>query len=347
MEPGWYGAEVARRFVARRRPHRLPWRWDGAIAAFGLARLSAPRGLAFVGRYLRHHAGRAKVATPDHCAPALAAVAARDSLTEHAFAEATTPVATFLRTQPRNRLGALDHLGVGTLLRRVYPASIWIDSLMMYAATAVALGRALDDGALRDFGSAQPRIFAEVLQDPDTDLFRHAYLEHHRRPRPRTATFWLRGNGWVAAALADMLEHEHPSRADNLAIFERLTHALLEHQCADGLWPTVLGHPWTYREASGSALVAYGLAKGSRLGLLGPEALVAAMRTFAALTNSLRQRPDGLSLPGTSGPTIPGPRLAYALVPRFADVDYGVGAFCLLAAELSLHGAGQSSLGSA
>ena len=284
---------------------------------------------------------------PDHCAPALAAVAARDSITEHAFAEAVAPVVSFLRTQPRNRLGALDHLGVQTILRRVYPASIWIDSLMMYAATAVALGRALDDDALVDFGSAQPRIFAAVLQDHDTHLFRHAFLETRQRPRPQTPTFWLRGNGWVVAALADMLEHEHPSREDNVAIFERLTRALLDRQCDDGRWPTVLGDPTTYREASGSALVAYGLAKGSRLGLLGRRARTAAWRTFQALTSSLRPRADGLSLPGISGPTIPGPRLAYALVPRFADVDYGVGAFCLLAAELSLHGAGQSSLGSA
>lgn len=272
-------------------------------------------------------------------------MAARASITEHAFADAVAPVAAFLRTQPRNRLGALDHLGVGTLLRRVYPASIWIDSLMMYAATAVALGRALDDDALVDFGSAQPRIFAEVLQDRETDLFRHAYLEDRHRPRPRTPTFWLRGNGWVMAALVDMLEHEHPSRADNLAIFERLARALLERQRADGLWPTVLGDPATYREASGSALVAYALAKASRLGLL--DARAAARRTFDALTASLRPCRDGLSLPGISGPTIPGPHLAYALVPRFADIDYGVGAFCLLAAELSHHGAGHSSLGSA
>ena len=192
----------------------MPWRWDGAIAVFGLARLKTPACTAFVERYLRHHAGRAKVAMPDHCAPALAAVAAQSWITEDTFARAVAPVASFLRTQPRNRLGALDHLGVRTALSRLFPASIWIDSLMMYAATAVAVGRALDDPRLVDFGSAQPQIFAEVLQDPGTHLFRHAYLEARSRPRPRSATFWLRGNGWVAAALVDMLEHEHPSRGD-------------------------------------------------------------------------------------------------------------------------------------
>jgi len=285
---------------------------------------------------------------PDHCAPALAAVAARDWISERTFEDATGPVATFLRTQPRNRLGALDHLGVGTVLRRIYPASIWIDSLMMYAATAVVLGRALDDPALTDFGAAQPRIFADALQDGDSQLFRHAFLEARGRTRPRSATFWLRGNGWVAAALADMLEHDHSSRADNVAIFEQLAAALMHRQCSDGLWSTVLGQPSTYREASGSALVAYGLAKGARLGVLDPSARIAAVRTFDALVASLRRRSDGMSLPGISGPTIPGPRLAYALVPCCADIDYGVGAFCLLAAELAMdHGTGQSSLGSA
>ena len=118
-------------------------------------------------------------------------------------------------------------------------------------------------------------------------------------------------------------------------------------QSPDGLWTTLLGDPATYREASGSALVAYALAKGTRLGILAADARDAAWRTFDALARSLRPRPDGLSLPGISGPTIPGPRLAYALVPRLADIDYGVGAFCLLAAELATQSPGQSSLGSA
>lgn len=271
---------------------------------------------------------------PDHCAPALAAIAARKVLDPQLVHGAVAPVANYLREQPRNRLGALNHLGTDTSLARVYPSSIWIDSLMMYASTAVVVGQVVGDRALTEFGLQQPAIFADLLQDDDTGLFRHAYLDDRDRTRPRRATFWLRGNGWVAAALVDMLTTPHGSQSVNQTIFVKLARSLMARQ-EGGLWSTVINDRRTYREPSGSALVAYALAKATRLGVLGPQGRTRAHATFAALVASLRVRDDGLSLPGVSGPTIPGSRAAYAIVPRRADIDYGVGALCLLAAELA------------
>ncbi|MEM6989020.1 MAG: glycoside hydrolase family 88 protein [Myxococcota bacterium] len=338
-EPRSTARALGRRFMHRNRPSRVPWRWDGAIAMLGVARLNEltddPAPAAFVDAYLGHHRGRARLRMPDHCAPALAAIAARRHITADQLDAAVTPVAEFLRGQPRNPLGALDHLGVETTLSRVYPASIWIDSLMMYALSAVAIGRELGDAPLADFGYRQPAIFAEVLQDRQTGLFRHAYLHTREVTRPRDRVFWLRGNGWVAAALADMLETDHEGHAANAEIFESLCQGLLAHQSDGGMWPTVIRDRRTYLEPSGSALVGYALAKGHRCGLLPRAARDSAERVFEGVAATLRTRGEGLSLPGVSGPTIPTGRRGYASVPRGADIDYGVGAVLMLAAELS------------
>jgi hypothetical protein len=49
----------------------------------------------------------------------------------------------------------------------------------------------------------------------------------------------------------------------------------------------------------------------------------------------VRRRPEGLSVTGTSGPTNPFPEWVYTIVPQEDDVDWGVGAYLLLAEELS------------
>lgn len=305
----------------------------------GLARVATATGqttgpvATFVADYFRHHDGTPRIVMPDHCAPALAAAAARDLIGDAAARRAVAPVAEFLRTQPRNRLGALDHLGHGTALAALYPKSIWIDSLMMYALPAALAGAWLPDPALADFGHRQPALFARALQDPYTGLFRHAYLYERGRARPRAPVFWLRGNGWVACALVDMLQHRRDAR--NLALLQTLAAALLEHQRADGSWTTVLDDSQTYVESSGTALVGYALAKGARLGLIPATAHDAGVRAMDALRARLRSKRDGLSLAGISGPTIPSSRAGYASVPRRSDIDYGVGAFLMLAVELS------------
>ncbi len=311
----------------------MPWRWDAAIGLLGLARtLPSPPVERFIRSYYRHHDGGARIVMPDHCAPVLAALEARSVLGEDATRRAIDRTADFLRKQPRNALGALNHLGVVTSLSRAYPDSIWIDSLMMYALPAVAIGRALGDSDLEAFGLAQPRIFAELLQDRRTGLFRHAYLVERAATRPRAPVFWLRGNGWVVAALVEMLEHDRC--AANLRILRALATGLLRHQGDDGMWPTVVDDARTYAESSGTALVAYALAKAARLRLLPVESRDAAQRAFAALRARMVRRVDGLSLRGISGPTIPSRRSGYALVPRRADISYGVGAMLLLADEL-------------
>ncbi|MEX1364461.1 MAG: glycoside hydrolase family 88 protein [Nannocystaceae bacterium] len=332
---------MADRYLRRHPPATWRWSWQTAILTVGVLRLDAVDDQRdWAGLLAEHYTARPAppIRRPDDCAPALGAALLLAQGVEEAR-PALERVAAYVHAAPRNRLGALDHLDPGTPLGRLYPASIWIDSMVMYATTAAWVGRALGDEALLTFAHAQPAIFAAHLQDPSTGLFRHAYLHHRDRTHPLDDVFWLRGNGWAALALVELLDTMDPRGPEHLStrtILRRLATGLHEHRRRDGTWPTVLDarRRGVRDESSGSALVAYALAKGARLGLLPAWHRDEARVTLRTLERRLRPSRDGPILTGTSTSTVPSRRAGYVAVPRRADVSYGVGAYLLLAAEL-------------
>ena len=83
--------------------------------------------------------------------------------------------------------------------------------------------------------------------------------------------YWGRGNSWFTACAVDFAEWipDGPVRRLILNTWQEQCKALLSVQDPEsGLWHTLLDQPDSYLETSASAAIAYGLLKGSRLGLL-------------------------------------------------------------------------------
>lgn len=353
------GDRVAAETLAGRDLPAASWIWGPAILLYGLHRqsLGSEQGDASAAALHAYHARYTPAALPaidypDRYAPALTAVGLARDRGDPVGLPAAQVVAEAIRREPRNALGAIDHLGADSTVRTLAGAtgvvralgldpfvahwthSIWVDSLVMYALVAVQYGVYTDDPELVTFGLSQPAIFAEVLQDPATGLFGHAWDTEHAH---RQGATWLRGNGWVAFSLVEMLADapaDHPRRPELVRILRALTDGLLARQDAAGLWPTLLEQPGSEQETSGSALVAYALAKGARQGHLPADRRAAARRTFQALTARLAPRGAGHVVTGTSIATSAWPTRYYTWVPRRDDVDWGVGAYLLLADEL-------------
>jgi rhamnogalacturonyl hydrolase YesR len=79
--------------------------------------------------------------------------------------------------------------------------------------------------------------------------------------------FWSRGNGWVMAGLARLLEEmpaDYPQRSFYIGLFQEMAERLLGLQQEDGLWRTSLLDPGAYAggEGSGSAFFCYSFAWG-------------------------------------------------------------------------------------
>ena len=84
--------------------------------------------------------------------------------------------------------------------------------------------------------------------------------------------FWTRGNGWIVATLADYLElmpKEDFRYIEIEEIFKKLVKSFLNAAKKRNLWRNLYPINKDNRvDTSGSALVAYGIAKGFRLGVL-------------------------------------------------------------------------------
>ncbi len=85
--------------------------------------------------------------------------------------------------------------------------------------------------------------------------------------------FWARGNGWVIAAMAQViasLPAGSPHTAKYVSVFKAMAAKLITLQSSDGMWRTSLEDPALYPtpETSGSALITYGLAYGIKAGFL-------------------------------------------------------------------------------
>jgi unsaturated rhamnogalacturonyl hydrolase len=209
----------------------------------------------------------------------------------------------------------------------------------MWSLLAVKYGLYTGDTELLEFGLQQPVLFASKLQDPDSGLFYHAWNIPGDCLLPANNTFWLRGNGWVLASVGEMLRLIGPGHAsyDQMAaIFVSLAEGSLEWRQPSGYWDTVMTDPgYAYEESSGSALIAFGYARGVNLGLLDDSYMDLAKDTFKAITARMKKRSVGYTMEEISIGTNPSGKWLYSMVPKDRNLSYGVGAFLLLAAELA------------
>ena len=162
----------------------------------------------------------------------------------------------------------------------------WCDALYMSPPTFAKLSQATGDPR---YANAMHRWFWEVyaaLYDPEDRLF---YRDHRFAfPSDGKKIFWSRGNGWVLAGLArliDSLPAEHVSLPRYVALFRALAARVVELQPPDGLWRADLLRPEAaHGEASGSGFFCYALAWGINRGHLPePGYRAAAVRTWEAL----------------------------------------------------------------
>lgn len=157
-------------------------------------------------------------------------------------------------------------------------ARYWIDDIWMIGALQLAAWRATRKPVYLDRAALMARLYVLKLQQPN-GLFHHG---------PDAPFCWGRGNGWVAAGLAEILSelpHTHPDHATIAAAYTRMMKALLATQAEDGMWRQLIDHPEAWKETSGTAMFGFAMALGVRRRLLrGRKYDKAARKAWAALT---------------------------------------------------------------
>jgi rhamnogalacturonyl hydrolase YesR len=162
----------------------------------------------------------------------------------------------------------------------------WIDDMYMLTILQLEAYRATGDKRYLDRDAAEMTAYLDKLQQP-SGLFYHA---------PDVPFYWGRGDGWVAAGMAEMLRdlpQDHPQRKRIMDGYQKMMAALLKYQGKDGMWRQLIDHDEAWPESSGSAMFTFALITGVKNGWLdagtyGP----AARRAWIAVVGYVDQNQD-------------------------------------------------------
>jgi rhamnogalacturonyl hydrolase YesR len=162
----------------------------------------------------------------------------------------------------------------------------WIDDMYMLTILQLQAYRATNDAKYLDRAAKEMVAYLRKLQQPN-GLFYHA---------EDVPFFWARGDGWVAAGMAEMLTslpENHPQRPEILEGYRKMMAELLKNQNADGTWRQLIDHPDAWEESSSTGMFTFAMIEGVRHGWLPEETYgPAARKGWIALAGFVDQNAD-------------------------------------------------------
>lgn len=137
----------------------------------------------------------------------------------------------------------------------------WIDDMYMITIVQTQAYRATGDRKYLNRAALEMATYLDKLQQPN-GLFYHA---------PDVPFYWGRGDGWVAAGMAELLSdlpEGHPQRARIMSGYRSMMKALVATQDKNGMWHQLIDHPESYPETSGTGMFAFAMVTGVKRGWL-------------------------------------------------------------------------------
>ncbi len=162
----------------------------------------------------------------------------------------------------------------------------WIDDMYMLTILQLEAYRATGDRKYLDRDAIEMVAYLDKLQQPN-GLFYHA---------PDVPFFWGRGDGWVAAGMAEMLRTlpaDHPQRPRIMKGYKLMMASLLQYQGKDGMWRQLIDRDDAWPETSSTAMFSFAMITGVKNGWLdAPTYGPAARKAWIAVTGYIDQNND-------------------------------------------------------
>jgi len=143
----------------------------------------------------------------------------------------------------------------------------WIDDIWMIASLQVQAYRATGNEIYLERAAKVTDSYLNKLQQPN-GLFYHG---------ENAPFFWGRGNGWVAAGLAELLSELPESNKYYQSIsegYKKMMNALLEYQSEEGMWRQLIDNEEAWAETSSTAMFGYAITVGVKKGFLPEEKFI-------------------------------------------------------------------------
>lgn len=208
----------------------------------------------------------------------------------------------------------------------------WCDALYMAPPVLAQISVATGDRKYLNFMDHEWWLTSGALYDPAEHLYfrDNRFLTMHEANGQKI--FWSRGNGWVLAGLALVLQRmpeQYPDRAKYVEQYRQMAERIAALQPSDGLWRASLLDPGSYPnpEISGSAFFTYAMAWGIHHKLLDRK------KYLPIVTKAWRGMLTHVYADGRLGSIQPIGGEPGKYKPSSSYV-YGVGAFLMAGAEL-------------
>ncbi len=205
-----------------------------------------------------------------------------------------------VKNQPRTMEGNFWH-------KKIYPNQVWLDG--MYMGQPFYMEYETKFNHKENYGDifAQFANVVKHMRDEKTGLYYHGYDASKKafwcnQETGLSENFWLRAIGWYSMALLDTLSkcepgEEYRAEYENLKkVFVQLMDDMLRFQDESGMWyqlPALAGRTPNYLETSGSAIMAYSLLKGVRLGFLPEQYRKPGIKAFNGICDRYLKEKDG------------------------------------------------------
>lgn len=162
----------------------------------------------------------------------------------------------------------------------------WIDDMYMITLLQLEAYRATKDIKYLDRDALEMTAYLDKLQQPN-GLFFHA---------DNVPIYWGRGDGWVAAGMAELLSSlpkDHPCRARILKGYQAMMAGLLRYQGRDGMWRQILDDDEAWPETSATGMFTFAMISGVKNGWLDPKVYgPAARKAWIATVGYIDQNDD-------------------------------------------------------
>jgi rhamnogalacturonyl hydrolase YesR len=209
---------------------------------------------------------------------------------------------------------------------------IWCDALFMSPPALALATRTTGDSKYADLMSRLWWKTTDYLYDRTEHLYYRDSRYFDQRESNGAKVFWSRGNGWVLAGLARVIQYlpaNYPVRPRFEALFREMAERVAPLQRPDGYWSVSLLDPASFPvpETSGTGFFTYALAWGVNERLLDRAVFEpVVLKGWAALRRAV----------------LPGGKLGYVQRVGAAPGDtgpdeteiYGTGAFLLAGSEV-------------
>lgn len=171
----------------------------------------------------------------------------------------------------------------------------WCDALYMAAPTYALFANITGNSNYREFMNREFWTTSETLYDTKERLFFRDTRYMTMKEANGEKVFWGRGNGWVVAAIARILNFlpaDYPDRGKYEQLFKEIMSRLITLQDSKGYWHTSLLDTVNYvsPEASATGLISYALWWGINNDLLSEkEFLPHAQKSWSGMVAAIHK----------------------------------------------------------